>query len=30
MDASTSPAFEIEYEEGDIPMNTGNIELPTI
>jgi replicative DNA helicase len=30
VDASTSPAFEIEYEEADIPMNVGNIELPAI
>jgi len=30
VDASTSPAFEIEYEDADIPMNTGNIELPAI
>jgi len=30
VDASTSPAFEIEYEDADIPMNVGNIELPAI
>lgn len=30
VDATTSPAFEIEYEDADIPMNVGNIELPTI
>ncbi len=30
VDASTSPAFEIEYEEADIPMNVGHIELPAI
>ncbi|HEY9190762.1 MAG TPA: replicative DNA helicase, partial [Sulfurovum sp.] len=30
VDASKSPAFEIEYEEADIPRNEGNIELPTI
>ncbi len=30
VDAATSPAFEIEYEEADIPMNVGNIELPAI
>ncbi len=30
VDASTSPAFEIEYEDADIPMSTGNIELPAI
>ncbi len=30
VDASVSPAFEVVYEEGDIPMSTGNIELPTI
>jgi replicative DNA helicase len=30
VDASTSPAFEIEYEEADISRNEGNIELPTI
>ncbi|MCO4846070.1 MAG: replicative DNA helicase [Sulfurovum sp.] len=30
VDASTSPAFEIEYEDADIPMNVGNIEFPAI
>jgi replicative DNA helicase len=30
VDAPTGPAFEIQYEDADIPMNTGNIELPTI
>ncbi|MFT7824161.1 MAG: replicative DNA helicase [Sulfurimonas sp.] len=30
VDASHSPAFEVVYEEGDIPMNEGNIELPPI
>ena len=30
VDASTSPAFEIEYEDADIPMNEGNIDVPTI
>jgi len=30
VDAPTGPAFEIEYEDADIPMNTGNIELPAI
>ena len=30
VDAPTGPAFEIEYEDADIPMNTGNIDLPTI
>jgi replicative DNA helicase len=30
VDASVSPAFEVVYEEGDIPANTGNIELPPI
>jgi hypothetical protein len=25
-----SPAFEVVYEESDIPANTGNIELPPI
>lgn len=30
VDASVSPAFEVVYEENDIPMNTGNIELPPI
>ncbi len=30
VDASTGPAFEIEYEDADIPMNVGHIELPAI
>ncbi len=30
VDASHSPAFEVVYEDGDIPANTGNIELPPI
>ncbi|HEY9130029.1 MAG TPA: replicative DNA helicase [Sulfurovum sp.] len=30
VDAPSGPAFEIEYEDADIPMNTGNIELPAI
>ncbi|SFV90912.1 Replicative DNA helicase [hydrothermal vent metagenome] len=30
VDAVHSPAFEVVYEEGDIPANTGNIELPPI
>ncbi|MGC9350520.1 MAG: replicative DNA helicase [Sulfurovum sp.] len=30
VDASHSPAFEVVYEEGDIPMKEGNIELPPI
>ncbi len=30
VDAPNGPAFEIEYEDSDIPMNTGNIELPAI
>ena len=30
VDAHKGPAFEIEYEEADIPQNTGNIEIPTI
>ncbi|HEO99246.1 MAG: replicative DNA helicase [Campylobacterales bacterium] len=30
VDASHSPAFEVVYEEGNIPMNEGNIELPRI
>ncbi|MFT7880786.1 MAG: replicative DNA helicase [Sulfurimonas sp.] len=30
VDASHSPAFEVVYEEGDIPANEGNIELPPI
>ncbi len=30
VDATHSPAFEVVYEEGDIPANTGNIDLPTI
>ena len=30
VDASTSPAFEITYEDADIPANEGNIELPPI
>ena len=30
VDATHSPAFEVVYEDGDIPANTGNIELPPI
>ena len=30
VDAPSGPAFEIEYEDADIPMNSGNIELPAI
>ena len=30
VDAVHSPAFEVVYEESDIPANTGNIELPPI
>jgi replicative DNA helicase len=30
VDASASPAFEVVYEDSDIPANTGNIELPPI
>ncbi|MDM5271420.1 replicative DNA helicase [Sulfurovum sp. zt1-1] len=30
VDASHSPAFEVVYEDSDIPMNEGNIELPQI
>ncbi|MDD3500469.1 MAG: replicative DNA helicase [Sulfurovum sp.] len=30
VDASHSPAFEVVYEDKDIPMNEGNIELPPI
>jgi replicative DNA helicase len=30
VDAPNGPAFEIEYEDADIPMNVGNIELPAI
>jgi replicative DNA helicase len=30
VDAPTGQAFEIEYEDADIPMNIGNIELPAI
>ena len=30
VDAPNGPAFEIEYEDADIPMNSGNIELPAI
>jgi len=30
VDASTGPAFEIEYEDADIPMNVGNIDFPVI
>jgi len=30
VDAPNGPAFEIEYEDADIPMHTGNIELPAI
>ncbi len=30
VDATHSPAFEVVYEDGDIPANTGTIDLPTI
>ncbi len=30
VDKVAGPAFEVVYEEGDIPANTGNIELPPI
>jgi len=30
VDATNSPAFEVVYEDSDIPANTGNIELPPI
>jgi len=30
VDATNSPAFEVVYEDADIPANTGNIELPPI
>jgi replicative DNA helicase len=30
VDKVSSPAFEIEYQDADIPANTGNIELPPI
>jgi replicative DNA helicase len=30
VDAVKSPAFEVVYEDGDIPANTGKIELPPI
>jgi len=30
VDKSTSPAFEIEYEDADIPANVGTIEMPPI
>ena len=30
VDASVTPAFEVVYEEGDIPMQEGHIELPPI
>jgi len=30
VDASPASAFEVVYEDNDIPANTGNIELPTI
>jgi len=30
VDKTTSPAFEIEYEDSDIPANVGTIEMPPI
>ncbi len=30
VDKVSGPAFEIEYQDADIPANTGNIELPPI
>jgi len=30
VDKTTSPAFEIEYEDADIPANVGTIEMPPI
>jgi len=30
VDATNSPAFEVVYEDSDIPANMGNIEIPTI
>ena len=30
VDATHSPAFEVVYEDGDIPANTGHIDVPTI
>ena len=30
VDKTTSPAFEVEYEDADIPANVGTIEMPPI
>ena len=30
VDATKGPAFEVVYEDSDIPMNTGSVELPPI